>query len=85
MVSMIFVCVLINYGLMWKPLYFRTVPKRNIYSDVKAKLLTEEFVKRFYVHTQSSLKRNKIMFILRFVGIWSSLDTVKRFEHVSAV
>ena len=30
---------------MWKPLYIRTVPKRNLYSDVKAKLLTGEFCK----------------------------------------
>jgi hypothetical protein len=37
LVSTMFVCALINDGLMWKPFYFRTVPERNMchifYSD----------------------------------------------------
>jgi hypothetical protein len=80
---MIFLYALINDGLMWKPFYFRTVPERNLCSDVRTKTSYGNVSKNLLLLYAKQFKTKQNMFLL--VGVWSSLDTVRHFDHVSAV
>jgi len=76
---------LINAGFILEAILFRTVPERNLCSDVKAKTFLR---KRFEKHITSTRKTNKNetkLFLYDSLESWSLHDTVRRFEDVLAV
>ena len=70
---------------MWKSFYFRTVPERNMCSEVRTKTSQGDVSKNLLPLYTKQLKTKQSMFLKRLFRIWTSLDIVWRFDYVSAV